>query len=96
MSDNHNVQNIPAVPAGDTLISAADGVYYSYGPRVVDRSEAGTTVVNGNTKHDVIPPAEGQEPEFYGVYLWGGEDSRWNWVVDLPSVEAVHEYVKAQ
>lgn len=95
MSDNHNVQNIPAVPAGDTLISAADGVYYSYGPRVVDRSEAGTTVVNGNTKHEVVPPAEGQEPEFYGVYLHDQASGQWQWVADLPSVEEVRAYIKS-
>lgn len=86
MSELDTTSNAPAVPAGDTLFSKADGVYYSYGPRVN---------IDDNDQSDVGPPAEGQEPQFYGVYLWRGETDRWGWVADLPSVEAVQEYLKA-
>lgn len=84
--------NTPAIPAGDTLFSKADGVFYSYGPRVVDKSSAHE--VAGATVEDVVAPAEGQEPEFYGVYKWEGEEARWQWVADLSSVEAVQDYLK--
>ena len=88
---NAQIQN-PPIPVGDTLFSKAEGVFFSYGPRVIDKSSAQD--VAGATVEDVVPPAEGQEPEFFGVYLWDNEDQRWGWVADLPSLVAVQEYLK--
>lgn len=76
--------SLPPIPPSDTLYSKADGIYYTYGPRVTHTDTADGT--------EVVCPPEGGEPEFYGIYKHDPEASEWQWVADVDTLAEVHEY----
>jgi len=56
---------------GDTILGDDSTGWYSYGPRVLRGAS------------DVETPAEGEAPQFWGVYRWLPDDREWRWVIDV-------------
>ncbi len=81
--------SLPPIPPSDTLYSKAAGVYYTYGPRV-EIVEAGAET--GIDHKSVVAPAEGQEPQFYGIYKHVPEAGQWQWVADVDTKAEVDEF----